>query len=55
MKISSYRLKDYLQHGPTTYGRMVSVICLANWYVRALSVGSEVFKKLEMRTTVLEK
>ena len=46
VKISSHKLEDYLRNEPTTYGQMVSVICLANWYAPALSVGSEVFKEI---------
>ena len=46
VKISSHKLKDYLENEPTTYGQLVSVICLANWYAPALSVGTEVFKEI---------
>ena len=46
VKISSHKLDDYLKNEPTTYGQMVSVICLANWYAPALSIGSEVFKEI---------
>ena len=46
VKISSHKLEDYLRKEPTTYGQLVSVICLANWYAPALSVGSEVFKAI---------
>ena len=46
VRISSHKLEDYLRKEPTTYGQLTSVICLANWYAPALSVGSEVFKEI---------
>ena len=46
VKITSHKLKDYLENEPTTYGQLTSVICLANWFAPALKVGCEVFKEI---------
>ena len=46
MRITSHKLKDYLEKPPTTYGQMTSVICLANYFAPALKIGCQVFKDI---------